>query len=264
MLAFPLLFLEIYLIFSVLMALVSGWRLSGLMLARVFIFTLVPIAIAYHIAHYLSFLLVQGQRLLPLASDPFGFGWNLLGTAEYGINIGIVGAQFGWYTMVLAIVAGHIIAVYLAHLVALRTLRQRTIALRSQYPMLVLMVGYTMLSLWILAQPIVESDEAEEAPSTAQSRGICQGFAVLPNGSAVLSGVSAAVHRRPRPRPRRPVSAVQTVCRLSAWAGHLSQAGHVLRAHPHQPDHRLVCRQPGHRAQRHYQFTERAPQQSSR
>ena len=97
--------------------------------------------------------------------------------------------------MVLAIVAGHIIAVYLAHLVAVRTLGQRTIALRSQYPMLVLMLGYTMLSLWILAQPIVEGDEAEEAPSTAQSRGTCQGFAVLPNGSAVLSGVSAAVHR---------------------------------------------------------------------
>ena len=61
--------------------------------------------------------------------------------------------------------------------------------------MLALMVGYTMLSLWILAQPIVESDEAEDAPSIAQSRGTCQGFAVLPNGSAVLSGVSAAVHR---------------------------------------------------------------------
>jgi hypothetical protein len=195
LLAFPLLFLEIYLIFSILMAVVSGRRLAGVMLARTFIFTLVPIAIAYHIAHYLSFLLVQGQRLLPLASDPFGFGWNLLGTAEYGINIGLVGAQFGWYTMVLAIVAGHIIAVYLAHLVAVRTLHQRAIALRSQYPMLVLMVGYTMLSLWILAQPIVESDEGEDTSTTAQSRGTCQGFVVLPNGSAVLSGLSAAVHR---------------------------------------------------------------------
>ena len=53
--------------------------------------------------------------------------------------------------------AGHIIAVYLAHMVALRTLGDRGAALRSQYPMLALMVGYTMLSLWILAQPIVES-----------------------------------------------------------------------------------------------------------
>jgi hypothetical protein len=193
LLVFPLLFLEIYVLCSVLMAVVSGRRFSGMRLARTFIFTLVPIAIAYHIAHYLSFLLVQGQRLLPLASDPFGFGWDLLGTAEYAINTEIVSAGVGWYTMVLAIVAGHIMAVYLAHLVAVRTLRQRVIALRSQYPMLVLMLGYTMLSLWILAQPIVESDEAADAPSTAQSRGTCQGFAVLPNGSAVLSGVSADI-----------------------------------------------------------------------
>jgi hypothetical protein len=33
-------------------------------------------------------------------------------------------------------------------------------ARRSQYPMLILMVGYTMLSLWILAQPIVEAGVA--------------------------------------------------------------------------------------------------------
>ena len=158
---------------------------------------------------------------------------------------------------------GHIIAVYLAHLVAVRTLRQRAIALRSQYPMLVLMVGYTMLSLWILAQPIVEGEEAEEAPSTAQNRGTCQGFAVLPNGSAVLSGVSAAV---PGTRPRR--SDQYCECRpsdgLPTRAGHHPEAGHVLRAHPRQPDHRVVCRQPDRRAQRHHQLTEGSPQQSSR
>ena len=195
LLVFPMLFLEVYLIFSILMAMASGRRLSGVRLARTFIFTLIPIAIAYHIAHYLSFLLIQGQRLLPLASDPLGLGWNLLGTAGYGINIGMVGARFGWYTTVIAIVVGHIIAVYLAHLVALRTLRDRTLALHSQYPMLVLMVGYTMLSLWILAQPIVEAGEEADTPTTAYSSGACQGFAVLPNGYAVLSGLSAKAHK---------------------------------------------------------------------
>ena len=89
MLVFPLLFLEIYLLFSVLMAVVSGRRFSGAMLARTFIFTLVPIAIAYHIAHYLSFLLVQGQRLLPLASDPFGFGWDLWGRRSTVSTLGL-------------------------------------------------------------------------------------------------------------------------------------------------------------------------------
>jgi hypothetical protein len=102
-------------------------------------------------------LLIQGQRIIPLVSDPLGLGWNIFGTAAYQPDIGIVGARFAWYTAVTAIILGHIVAVYVAHAIALRELPDRRRALRSQYPMLVLMVGYTMVSLWILAQPIVET-----------------------------------------------------------------------------------------------------------
>ena len=118
---------------------------------------LVPIAMAYHLAHYFTYLLIQGQLLIRLASDPLGFGWNLFGTARYRPDIGIVGARAVWYTAVVAIVVGHVLAVYVAHVVALREYRDRRAALRSQLPMLVLMVGYTVVSLWIIAQPIVES-----------------------------------------------------------------------------------------------------------
>ena len=79
------------------------------------------------------------------------------GTAGYTIDIGVVGARFAWFTAVVGIMAGHIIAVWLAHAAALRTFGERRAAVRSQYPMMALMVGYTMLSLWIVAQPIVES-----------------------------------------------------------------------------------------------------------
>ena len=57
----------------------------------------------------------------------------------------------------IAIVAGHMLAVFVAHLVALREFPDRRLAIRSQFPMLGLMVGYTVLSLWIIAQPIVET-----------------------------------------------------------------------------------------------------------
>jgi hypothetical protein len=185
-----LLLLEVYVLCSVLMALASGRRSSGVALARHFACTLVPIAIAYHIAHYLAFLLMQGQALIPLLSDPFGYGWNLLGTATYKINSGLVGAQFAWYTIVIALGVGHIAAVYLAQRTALQILRYPTVARRSQYPMLVLMVGYAMISLWILAQPVIGADE-DVAPTTVHSLGPCQGFVVLPNGYAVLSGLAA-------------------------------------------------------------------------
>ena len=156
LLAFPALFLLVYWVFSLAMASASGGAVPAQMLARLFVFSLVPIALAYHLAHFLSFLLIQGQLIIPLASDPFGYGWDLLGTAEFSPNIAIVGARFAWITSVISIVAGHVVAVYVAHVVALKRLPHRAAALRSQYPMLVLMVGYTMVSLWILAQPITE------------------------------------------------------------------------------------------------------------
>jgi len=115
----------------------------------------VPIAIAYHLAHYLSYLLLAGQLIIPLASDPFGIGWDIFRTKSYSIDIGIVGAKFVWYTAVIAIVVGHVFAVGVAHLVALRVFESAGAALKSQYPFLVLMVAYTILSLWILSQPIV-------------------------------------------------------------------------------------------------------------
>lgn len=130
-------------------------RAGTLQMAGNFVMTLIPIAIAYHFAHYLSFLVMAGQYLIPLASDPLGQGWDLFGSKLYFIRIGIVDAKMVWYVSLFAIVAGHIAAVYLAHVTALRLFSTRAAAQRSQYPMLALMVGYTMLSLWIMAQPIV-------------------------------------------------------------------------------------------------------------
>jgi hypothetical protein len=155
--AFPLLFVLVYLAFARWMAWMGDDQLTTGTVARLFVLSLVPIAIAYHLAHYFTYLLIQGQLLIRLASDPLGFGWNFFGTARFRPDIGIVGARAVWYTAVAAIVLGHVIAVYVAHVVALREFRDRRAALRSQVPMLVLMVGYTIVSLWIIAQPIVES-----------------------------------------------------------------------------------------------------------
>ncbi len=151
-------FVGAYLAFSAIMAR-SGEKTETrriLPVARVFALSLVPIAFAYHLAHFFSYLLIQGQVVIPHASDPFGYGWDLFGTSDYTVNIGIVNARFTWILALVAIVVGHVIAVFLAHTTALRHFGEHDVALRSQRPMLILMVGYTMVSLWILAQPITE------------------------------------------------------------------------------------------------------------
>jgi len=156
LLSFCIVFVGVYRLFATLIARTARNRMTPDEASRAFVLTLVPIAIAYLVAHYLSYFLIQGQLLIRLASDPFGLGWNIFGTAGFRPDIGIVGARFVWYTSLFAIVIGHVAAVSLAHIIALRRLRDPRLAIRSQIPMLVLMVAYTMLSLWIIAQPIVE------------------------------------------------------------------------------------------------------------
>ena len=151
----PLLFVAVYLTVCRLIAWGGAARVPVTRTAGLFVLTLMPIAIAYHLAHYLSFLAMAGQFLIPLASDPFGFGWDLFGTRNYFVRIGLVDARAVWYISIGAIVAGHVVAVYLAHRTALQAYSDPKIALRSQWPMIALMVCYTMISLWIIAQPIV-------------------------------------------------------------------------------------------------------------
>jgi hypothetical protein len=151
----PTLFVAVYLAFCRLVSWCGGTATPVARVAGLYVLTLVPIAIAYHLAHYLSFLAMASQYLIPLASDPLGFGWDLFGTRNRFIRIGLIDARAVWYISVAAIVAGHVIAVYLSHSVALKEIADRRAALRSQGPMVLLMVCYTMTSLWIIAQPIV-------------------------------------------------------------------------------------------------------------
>jgi hypothetical protein len=150
----PIGFFGVFALTASLMGCLGKSSLSSTELVRTFVFSLVPIALAYHIAHFFSVLMIQGQRMFSLISDPLGWGWNLFGTADYTIDIGVVNARFIWFLSIAAIVIGHVVAVYVAHAYALRTFPKKENAVRSQYPMLVLMTGYTMVSLWIIAQPI--------------------------------------------------------------------------------------------------------------
>lgn len=152
---FPAIFIAAYLLIILIMALITG-RISAFgELAQLFVFSLIPIAIAYHLSHNLTQLIIEGQYAIASASDPFGFGWNLFGTARHQVDIGLITAKTFWFFSVAAIVIGHVIAVYLAHREALAFFKNRHAALLSQLPMVVLMVGYTMISLWIIAQPVV-------------------------------------------------------------------------------------------------------------
>ena len=119
---------------------------------RGFVHSLVPIALVYVAAHYLTFLLFEGQGVAYLLSDPLGRGWDLFGTASSAIDYGLISQNEAWYAQVACVVAGHVAALVLAHDRALALYGQARAAVRSQYAMLAIMIGCTTLALWLLAQ----------------------------------------------------------------------------------------------------------------
>lgn len=152
-----LIFLSFLLLFwflVLLLKLIGKSKLSTSTLMTNFAFSLIPIALVYNAAHYYTLLLIQGQIIIPIASDPFGKGWNLFGTSNFLPNINLIGTNAIWHSQVALILIGHIAAVFVAHLISIKLFNSPKKAFLSQIPMLVLMVFYTVAGLWILSQPL--------------------------------------------------------------------------------------------------------------
>jgi hypothetical protein len=116
------------------------------------VWSLVPIAFAYVVAHYFSLFLINGQYAITLISDPFGRGWDLFSTKGFRPNLGFLSPNTTWYVQVGALVVGHVAGLAVAHDRALAVLGTTRAALRSQYAILALMVLYTVGGLWLLSR----------------------------------------------------------------------------------------------------------------
>jgi hypothetical protein len=127
----------------------GGHTTTGL--SHGFVHTLVPIALAYVVAHYFSMLAYQGQAMVALASDPLGNGANLFGTGTATIHYGIIDANGIWLVQVAALLAGHVAGLVLSHDRAIALYDTPGQATRSQYWMLAVMVGFTCMALWLLS-----------------------------------------------------------------------------------------------------------------
>jgi hypothetical protein len=131
-------------------ALASGdTRHSATSVASSFAHTLIPIAVAYAVAHYFTLVIFEGQLVFVAASDPFGLGWDLFGTATWRVTVWL-NEIVVWWIQLLVILGGHVAAVVLAHDRALAEFPKGT-ATRTQYAMVTIMIVLTMLGLALLA-----------------------------------------------------------------------------------------------------------------
>lgn len=118
-------------------------------LIRWFAPSLVPIVLAYAIAHYFSLLLFQGQAVIAQISDPLRLGWDLFGTATARIDYQWLSPRAIAWVQAQAIVLGHIAAVIVAHDRAVARLEGPQVA-QSQYPLVAVMVLFTSIGLLLL------------------------------------------------------------------------------------------------------------------
>ncbi|HKL45953.1 MAG TPA: hypothetical protein VJ906_06880 [Roseovarius sp.] len=124
---------------------------------RLFAPSILPIALGYHLAHYLTSFLVDGQYVLVALSDPLGRGDDLLGLGPFFVTTGFLNTpgtvKAIWLTQAGAVVLGHVIAILLAHAQAVRAYGSNRRAVLAQAPLAAFMIAYTFFGLWLLASP---------------------------------------------------------------------------------------------------------------
>ena len=143
-------FFSIFYSFVAISRAITKTDITTLDLAQKFVPALLPISIVYHLAHYSAYFFLNGQLIIKLISDPFGFGWDIFGTSSYEI-VRTIDFILLWNYQVAVIVIGHILSVYIAHRISLRVFKDSRKSIMSQAPILLLMVGYTILGLWLLS-----------------------------------------------------------------------------------------------------------------
>ncbi len=131
------------------------WAKKGItagQLFRSFAYSLLPIALFYHLAHNLMHLMMEGGHIVPMLSDPMGDGSNYFGTADMKVGH-LLSEGTLWYMQIGLILTGHIVGILVAHRVAHRIYDNeddKKAATRSLIPMLILMIGLSIGGLYLM------------------------------------------------------------------------------------------------------------------
>lgn len=152
--AFFALAIALYLLACQLMRKASGnltYRLRDFFVA--FAYPLLPVALAYHLAHNALHFFYEGSKLLRLISDPFGRGWDLFNTAQSPLTM-LIPIQYLWVLQLILVIAGNLAAALLVHRASFRMFGNRHQALRAAIPMIVFTAILSVFALWLLSQPM--------------------------------------------------------------------------------------------------------------
>lgn len=120
---------------------------------KLFAYSVIPIALFYHLAHNSMHFFMEAQHIVPLLSDPFGWGWDLFGTADK-VYPPLLTLKSIWWIQIGLIVVGHVFGVLVADRMAMRLFPERRTAIRSLVPLILTMILYSAFSVWLITQPM--------------------------------------------------------------------------------------------------------------
>ena len=127
---------------------------------------LLPIAVGYLIAHYFTYLFIDGQRIIVALADPLQQGWDLggFGWAFYEPTQAFLPPGFVWTIQIVAVVGGHMLGAWAGHVVYMQDPGHAAgIGRRREVPLAVIMVALTTLTLWSLGQTLIVEAPAPQA-----------------------------------------------------------------------------------------------------
>jgi hypothetical protein len=116
-------------------------------------YTLLPLALGYHLAHNALHFLYEGTKLVRLMSDPMGWGWDLFGTANAPLSM-LIPIEILWVGQVILVIAAQIAGVILVRRALYRMLGNRTQMQRAFAAAALLLMVLSFVSLWLLNQPM--------------------------------------------------------------------------------------------------------------
>ncbi len=152
------------LVFLYLACVYAGWKMTGskagfVEVAGRLVYSIIPISLVFHCAHYLTRVLVNVQYAFLAWNDPLSRDWNLLGASNFHVTTSFFNhldaVAVIWGVQTAVIVLGHVIGVFIAHVIALDIYQTPRVAVKSQVFPAILMVGYTVFGLWLLSTPAI-------------------------------------------------------------------------------------------------------------
>jgi ferredoxin len=120
---------------------------------KTFGYSVLPIALFYHLAHNGMHFFMEAQHLLPVLSDPLGRGWDLFGAAGKAYPP-LLTLRTIWWLQLFLIIVGHVWSVIVSDRIALTVFKDRRAGLRALVPLIVTMILYSSYSIWLIAQPM--------------------------------------------------------------------------------------------------------------